>query len=86
MNYLKNIRISLKQFNKISCREKEIAVKISNLIQKEVTPVVDPTLLLDRTEWEKVCKPMADMPSKYILCYILGEKKSISSLLKNWVK
>lgn len=79
LNYLKNIRISLKQFNKISCREKEIAVKISNLIQKEVTPVVDPTLLLDRTEWEKVCKPMADMPSKYILCYILGEKKSISS-------
>ena len=77
-DYLKNIQIPLKQFGKISCRERGMAVKISNLIQKKVTPVVDPTLLLDRTEWEEVSKPMVGMPSKYILCYILGEKNSIS--------
>ena len=85
-NYLDCIKKALNSFNKISCREVALARKLSELTQKEIVPVIDPTLLLDRTEWKKVCKPVFGMPSEYILCYILGEKKTISQFAEKLSK
>ena len=78
LSYLEHVKKALSSFNKLSCRETALARKLSELTQKEIMPVTDPTLLLDKAEWKKVCKPVSGMPSKYILCYILGEKKAIS--------
>lgn len=85
-NYLDCIKKALNSFNKISCREVALARKLSELTQKEIVPVIDPTLLLNRTEWKKVCKPVFGMPSEYILCYILGEKKTISQFAEKLSK
>lgn len=72
------LRSRLKSFNLLSCREKENADLLSSVLGKRVNHVVDPTLLLDANSWKEYMREVKNMPEKYILCYILGEKKSIS--------
>lgn len=76
-DYLKELSIRLESFDNISCREDYGAALLSEKIGKKVECVLDPTLLLTKEEWDLVSKPI-DMPKKYILCYILGEKACIS--------
>ena len=68
----------LKSFESLSCREKENAEILSKLLGKKVYHVVDPTLLLCNEDWNNYMLPVENMPPKYIVCYILGEKKSVS--------
>ncbi len=61
----------VKDFNYLSCREKEGADFLSRILNKTVLQVVDPTLLLDKCEWEKMMElPCFDSP--YILVYDLN--------------
>lgn len=59
--------------NRIDClsiRERQGAVLIKELTGREAFVALDPTLLLDRSEWERiVCKMEIGQP--YILCYFL---------------
>ena len=76
-SYLDKISYALKSFSNISCREKQGAEIISKKLGREVFHVLDPTLLLTPEDWSMVSSPI-DMPDKYILCYILGERQCIS--------
>lgn len=76
------LKQKLTDFNNISCREEMNSKLISKLINKEVTHVVDPTLLLTTKQWDTIARHVA-IPDKYILCYILGEKSSISEFAEN---
>lgn len=67
----------LKSFESLSCREKENADLLSKLLERKVNHVIDPTLLLRNEEWVEYMIPVQNMPPKYIVCYILGEKKCI---------
>jgi len=74
----KNIlKLKLAKFVNLSCREKQNCELIERLTEKEVTHVLDPTLLLTADKWDMVAKEV-NMPPHYVLCYILGEKKCIS--------
>ena len=75
--YKKFLRKSLSSFKYVSCRDKKNADMLTSLLQKTVTNVIDPTLLLNKEDWSKFMKTV-DMPPKYILCYILGEKQCIT--------
>ena len=55
----------------LSCREYEGAKALSTLLGREVTTVLDPTLLLKKDEWRALKAPM-ELPSKYVLCFFLG--------------
>jgi len=58
----------------ISVREFEGAKLIKDLTGKEVATVLDPTMLLDTSEWEKVLEePEVKPKKKYLLTYILGD-------------
>jgi hypothetical protein len=71
------IKEKLSGFANLSCREKTNCSLIEKLTGQKVNHVLDPTLLLTTEQWNKVAQNV-DMPDKYVLCYILGEKKCIS--------
>lgn len=68
----------IQSFNHISCREKQNCENLSKLIGKKVEYVLDPTLLLSAKEWNEIAITPSLPPKKYVLAYILGEKKCIA--------
>ena len=72
----------LQNFKAISVREDAGKKIIKNLTQREdIEVLIDPTMLLESGEWDKVLKvPKNQPPKKYILNYFLG---NISSERKN---
>lgn len=71
----------LSDFHFISCRETSGCKILSEVLEKNISQVLDPTLLLTSADWNSVAhSPTAD--KDYILCYILGEKKSICDFAK----
>lgn len=70
----KRYKKNLEEMKNISVREergKEIIKEITN--RDDVEVLVDPTMLLEKEEWEKVMvKPQKRVPQKYILNYFLG--------------
>ena len=78
-------REKLKILNKISVREdtgKEILEKI---LHRNIELVLDPTLLLDRKDWNNVKSDSKDEKKKYILIYDL-EKNNIVYEVANEIK
>ena len=70
---LKNAYIGLlSRYKHISVRENTGADVIRSLINKKATVVLDPTLLLNKDEWNKVATPKRLVMKKYILCYFLN--------------
>lgn len=62
----------LKRFSSILVREKTGAELIEKLIEKKVNVVLDPVLLLNKNEWDKIASKTKfdDIKNKYILVYI----------------
>lgn len=64
----------LKDFKAISVREKDAVDLLKDITPVEPQYVVDPTLLLEREDWDKVCSER-QINDKYIICYFLGDNK-----------
>ncbi len=62
---------SLRSFNAISVREDDTAAALSSSLNRPVTVVADPVLLLDGSEWNKIASP-EPRSEKYLFCYFLG--------------
>ena len=73
----KMFREGLQNFRAISVREQSAKELLQPLTDEQIEVVLDPTLLLDASEYEKLAKrpKSLDVNDKYILCYILGDKK-----------
>lgn len=73
----------LRTFDHISIREQQGAAIVNNFIGKTTSVVLDPTVLLDRDEWDSIVAKV-NISTPYILCYFLGEKseywKSVEKL------
>lgn len=66
-------QFKLSRFSFLSCREQSGAELLRKITNKEVTWVLDPTLLLTADEWERFCSyTVSNEP--YILVYFLGER------------
>lgn len=72
------LRKKLSRFNKISCRDRINIDSLKHITGRDITHVVDPTLLIDPIKWEKVMMPIPHLPECFILCYILGERDCVS--------
>ncbi len=58
----------------LSVREERAAQIIHELTGRKADITLDPTLLLEKEEWEKIVKkPLLNIGSKYICTYFLGE-------------
>lgn len=77
-DFLTLLKKNVSDFSIVTCRELSNCPVLQNCFEREVIHVVDPTLLLTKAEWLSVSIPVNNMPAKYILCYILGEKECIS--------
>lgn len=62
----------LSRYAHISVRENSGAELIRNLVNKKATIVLDPTLLLNREQWNQIANPKRLFKKKYILCYFLN--------------
>lgn len=72
----------LKSFNKISVREKSGEKLIKELIGIDVPVVLDPTLLLNQTEWKVLLNITAKSTEKYILLYLMVPEENIIRFTK----
>lgn len=70
---------NLSSFPKLAVRENEGAKIIKDLIDKEVAVTIDPTLMLDKDEWNKISlKPQnINCNKNYILTYFLGGRSEL---------
>ena len=66
------IKELINDFDKVSIRENSGKQIIKELTGNDVPVVLDPTMLLDYTEWDELADNDYCVPEKYILCYFLG--------------
>lgn len=67
----KKISKLLKRFNYISVRETQGQELVKELIGKDVTVQVDPTMLLKKNQWNEYIGKEKIKKEKYIFCYLL---------------
>lgn len=71
----------LASFDAISVREKTAKGLLEEYTDKKIDVVLDPTLLLDVQQYEKIKKPV-DYKEKYILVYMMERNKELISLAR----
>lgn len=69
---VKRTKEYLRRINYISVREDSGKKLVKDLIGKDIEVVLDPTLLLDATDWEKAIPRKKVIEEPYIFCYFLG--------------
>ena len=62
----------LGRYRHIGVRENSGVEVIDRVVGKQAITVLDPTLLLNRDEWNKIASPKRQVKKKYILCYFLN--------------
>lgn len=62
----------LNRYAHISVRENSGVQVVQDVTGKEATVVLDPTLLLNRDQWNQIAVPKRLFRKKYILCYFLN--------------
>lgn len=80
------IKKELQKYKNISVREKQSKKILSDITKKEVKLVIDPTLLLDRQEWDKMIDKKRIIKEKYIFSYMLGESTKQRKKIKEIAK
>ena len=79
------IKEHLMDFKAVSVRENDMVELLSELSPACVEWVLDPTLLLDRNEWDGICSDrMIDKP--YVFCYFLGEDQEYRRLATEYAR
>lgn len=76
----------LSRYNRISIREASGQKLICNLADKKVSVVLDPTLLLNRDQWNHIACKDRIIHKKYILCYFLNYSFDAFPYVNNLVK
>ena len=75
-DYVELLKQKLPSFQHLSCRESANCKRLTKVLGREVTHVLDPTLLLTASDWSQVAKNQS-IKGEYILAYILGEKDTV---------
>ena len=81
----KNIRDYLPRFSTILVREQSAMDIIKKEKINKVDLVLDPTLLLNRDEWNKLCSNIK-IKKKYVLVYQLHDNKKMQKYAKRFAK
>ena len=76
-------RYSLKDYKAVSVREKSAKTLLDGLSPVEVQTTLDPTLLLSRDDWDKVCTECM-INDDYVFCYFLGDNNKARKLAKQF--
>jgi len=86
-NYKNQYKIGLNSINFISVREREGATIVENIIHKKVNVVLDPTLMVSKSEWSQLITGKSKYKDKYILTYFLDKPSEVDrEYIKNFAK
>ncbi len=69
---LQKFESSLADYLAVSVREEDAVGILQKVVPNEMHWVVDPTLLLSRADWDKICTKRL-VQEKYLFCYFLGD-------------
>lgn len=81
----KKYKYFLKDYQGISVRECSAVELLDEVSPVPPLCVADPTLLLGKEDWDKVCSTQ-QINSKYMFCYFLGNNPKSRQLAKNYAK
>lgn len=76
----------LSRYESISVREQSGSKLLERLLSREVDVVLDPTLLLNRDEWNNIATQKRIIKEKYILCYFLNYTFNAFPYVENFAK
>lgn len=76
---------TLASFSAISVRESSSAELLNYIAPVKVEPVIDPTLLLSVSEWDKICSKRI-ISEPYIYCHFIGNGKDERLLAEQFAK
>ncbi len=79
------VKKHLESFDAISVREEETVEFLKNLTGKDVVQTLDPTLLLDKSQWDDISSDRM-IDGDYVFCYFLGESKKMRKEAKRFAK
>ena len=82
-NYSQEFKIKTEKLNYISVREKSIIKPLEAVCGKKVEQVIDPTLLLNKDEWDKLLlnnRKTSLQDKRYILVYTLFESDEVTKI------
>ena len=65
---------TLEKYNAVSVREERTVELLKELTGREIELTVDPTLLLETSDWDKIASERL-INEKYVFCYFLGDNK-----------
>ena len=85
---LEMIKPQLEEFDYLSCREETSSKQLSRILHKDVSTVLDPTLMLNKESWLKFLGNWANpyTKEKYIFYYVLKGTKELKRYLRRLVK
>lgn len=72
----------MNQFNFISIRENNGRAWIKELIGRDVDVLLDPTLLIERNEWEKLANEDLILPDKFIYFYTTHYRENVCKFVE----
>jgi hypothetical protein len=75
----------LENFDYISVREPESIEMLSKFTKKRISWALDPTMLISREGWDKICKPKYIF-DKYIFCYFLKDNQDERDIASQYAK
>lgn len=78
-------RKSLADYKAVSVREKSAEKLLEGLSPVGVQTVLDPTLLLAKEDWDKVCADRV-IEDAYIFCYFLGDNRKERQIAKKFAE
>lgn len=76
---------SLQDYTAISVREENAKFILAGVTDKNVTYVVDPTLLLKQEDWNDICEERI-IDEKYVFGYFIGSNISVVRLAKEYAQ
>lgn len=78
---------NVKDFGAISVREKDSALALSELLERDVFCCCDPVFLVDPDEWKSlVLESNIKLPEEYVFCYFIGRNNKMLSYAKKIAK
>ena len=76
----------LRAIDCISVREEKLAEAVRKLVEKPVTTVVDPTLLLEAKDYEELISRDINIKKKYVFAYFVVENENLLHCAKTAAK
>lgn len=76
----------LAEYFSISVRENKAIDILKDCTNKIISKVLDPTLLLEKEDWDALEDKINELPDNYLFCYFLGDDEKIRKLAVEFAK